>query len=370
MDFTQLSNKELLEAIDFHRRQRNMSRGVNESAHMRQTQTVRLLEAEESRRLNEAVTVSDDPFKKRLDATKHDGSVNYIKYTHAHTGETGYIGGAKPHKTMIHDWSQSKHLKDVKAVTDPEEIKKARKFMGLKEEAKLEESEAAYKKADRDEKRKSGSGEYYVTNHDMKKTHSEPFKTSDEAISHANAQENKTGRIHTVHHIKNGKIQKQWQYSDSAGRFASYSDHAGQTTHIHEEVELDEADSVQNLAIQAIQSKLKKAKVSYRDPNAKTAREEDRIAKMLAAKAKMKKEEVELDEGHYHVSWSPNLSHTVMNAKSADHAVASAKAHLMKKIPKLADEKYSDTFEKKPRVTNITNESVMSFNGFRSKDSE
>ena len=49
-------------------------------------------------------------------------------------------------------------------------------------------------------------------------------------------------------------------------------------------------------AVQAIQSKLKKAKVSYRDPNAKTAREEDRIAKKLAAQAKMKKEEVDLDE--------------------------------------------------------------------------
>jgi hypothetical protein len=53
-DFTQLSDKELSEAIDFHRRQRNMSRGVNESMHMRQVQTVRLLEAEEARRLDEA----------------------------------------------------------------------------------------------------------------------------------------------------------------------------------------------------------------------------------------------------------------------------------------------------------------------------
>lgn len=109
------------------------------------------------------------------------------------------------------------------------------------ENVELDESEAAYKKADRDEKRKAGTGEYYVTNHDMKKTHSEPFKTSDQAISHANAQEDKTGYIHTVHHIKNGKIQKQWQYSDSAGRFAPYNDHAGQTAHIHEETDLDEA---------------------------------------------------------------------------------------------------------------------------------
>lgn len=53
-DFTQFTNQELSEALSFHRRQRNMSRGINESAHARQTQTVRLLEAEEARRLEEA----------------------------------------------------------------------------------------------------------------------------------------------------------------------------------------------------------------------------------------------------------------------------------------------------------------------------
>lgn len=52
-DLTQLSDKELSEAINFHRRQRNLSRGVNEAHHMRQTQMVRLLESEEARRLNE-----------------------------------------------------------------------------------------------------------------------------------------------------------------------------------------------------------------------------------------------------------------------------------------------------------------------------
>lgn len=53
-EVTQLSDKELSEAINFHRRQRNLSRGVNESANMRQTQMVRMLEAEEARRLEEA----------------------------------------------------------------------------------------------------------------------------------------------------------------------------------------------------------------------------------------------------------------------------------------------------------------------------
>ncbi len=56
-DYKALSDSELTEALNFHRRQRNMSRGINESAHMRQTQLVRLLEAEEARRLEEAVEV-------------------------------------------------------------------------------------------------------------------------------------------------------------------------------------------------------------------------------------------------------------------------------------------------------------------------
>jgi len=80
-DFTQLSDKELSEALGFHRRQRNMSRNLNESAHMRQTQVVRLLEAEEARRLEEAeaakpayhyyVTKNDiGPGKKKLTHSK------------------------------------------------------------------------------------------------------------------------------------------------------------------------------------------------------------------------------------------------------------------------------------------------------------
>ncbi len=52
-EINQLSDKELSEALNFHRRQRNLSRGVNESHHMRQTQMVRILEAEEARRLDE-----------------------------------------------------------------------------------------------------------------------------------------------------------------------------------------------------------------------------------------------------------------------------------------------------------------------------
>ena len=59
-DFTKLSDQELTEALNFHRRQRNMSRGINEAAHARQTQMVRILEAEEARRLEEAIDYSKE----------------------------------------------------------------------------------------------------------------------------------------------------------------------------------------------------------------------------------------------------------------------------------------------------------------------
>lgn len=52
-NYTTFSDSELTEALNFHRRQRNMSRGINEAAHARQTLMVRMLEAEEARRLNE-----------------------------------------------------------------------------------------------------------------------------------------------------------------------------------------------------------------------------------------------------------------------------------------------------------------------------
>ena len=87
-DFTQLTNKQLSEAINFHRRQRNLSRGVNESHHMRQTQMVRMLESEEARRLEESVEL-DEVSDKKLDAYRQkafadqpagdDGSDKYRK---------------------------------------------------------------------------------------------------------------------------------------------------------------------------------------------------------------------------------------------------------------------------------------------------
>ena len=79
-DYKTLSDSELTEALNFHRRQRNMSRGINESAHMRQTQIVRLLEAEEARRLNEEVEQIDELSKKTLGSyVKKASTDQYLK---------------------------------------------------------------------------------------------------------------------------------------------------------------------------------------------------------------------------------------------------------------------------------------------------
>lgn len=248
MDFTELSNKELSEAIDFHRRQRNMSRGVNESAHMRQTQVVRLLEAEEARRLDEAV--NEKQIKKDLDSG------------------------------MSHDVVIGKHAN--KNTTNTDEIRKVIKQHAWDNRMKKEEVEL-------DELDKKTLGSY------VRKSAIDAYRRGQDVEYHTGAR-------------------------DKTDNFGTKMRHAELTD----------------------KARLKAS---------------NRIAGIEKATHKMAKEEVKLDEGHYHVSWSPNLSHTVMNAKSADHAVASAKAHLIKKIPKLADEKYSDTFEKKPRVTIITKDS-------------
>jgi len=52
-DFSQYTNQQLAEAIAFYRRQRNGAVGLNESAHVRAKNFVRLAEAEQARRLNE-----------------------------------------------------------------------------------------------------------------------------------------------------------------------------------------------------------------------------------------------------------------------------------------------------------------------------
>jgi hypothetical protein len=247
-NFTHLSNTELSEAISFHRRQRNMSRGVNESAHARQTQVVRLLEAEEARRLDE---VADKKW----------------------------------------DESKEKWVSVKRPTFDPK-----------KERGRASTPDQGQKRSDFDEEAEQID---------------ELSKQKLRSYSIANEKDREDLSLKKIGWIKGSPTADQQKHID----------------------------------------KLKKR---VKGDNLASTKMYPNVHKNQAWAAKVPAtEEVELDEGHYHVSWGgPSLSHTVMNAKSADHAVASAKAHLIKKIPKLADEKYSDTFDKKPRVTNITNEEV------------
>ncbi len=140
---------------------------------------------------------------------------------------------------------------------------------------------------------------YFVTGRDNKKTHDKPFTTSSAAIAHADAKETKTGHVHTVHHIKDGKIQKQWQYSDSAGKFAPYNDHAGENHSIRERVELDEVSQDKLYDYHAKAAADLRAKREKLDKGTLTMNDlkkgQNRVKGLNTAANKMK-EEVDLDE--------------------------------------------------------------------------
>lgn len=53
------------------------------------------------------------------------------------------------------------------------------------------------------------------------------YRDSNYAVRAADKHEDKTGKVQTVHHVKGGKIQKTWQFSDSQQRFAPHSDFKG-----------------------------------------------------------------------------------------------------------------------------------------------
>lgn len=113
-DYKTLSDSELTEALNFHRRQRNMSRGINEAAHMRQTQVVRLLEAEEARRLNEEKPnhyivskrkngeygVSQDVGNNVWDHSYHHGTHKTVDAAKAWAVKHA---GKYPHKIEVHE---------------------------------------------------------------------------------------------------------------------------------------------------------------------------------------------------------------------------------------------------------------------------
>ena len=77
---------------------------------------------------------------------------------------------------------------------------------------------------------------YYVTNQRTSEiTHDKPFADSKSAISHANKGENKTGYVHRVHKVKNGKIDKQWEYNGGHmdGGWEHFSDFKGDDARGH-----------------------------------------------------------------------------------------------------------------------------------------
>jgi len=506
-NLTELSNKELSEAIDFHRRQRNMSRGVNESAHMRQTQVVRLLEAEEARRLNEAV--NEKQIKKDLDSgMPHDVVIG--KHANKNTTNTDEIRKViKQHawdnrmkKEEVEldesigglfkdssEWERS--AKDrglvVKPATHPSgemtkyQIAKDKqgnnrghfdhgtKSGRLTEEVELNENSPQHVPGKKWDETKEKWVTVKRSAYDPKKERGHPSTPDqgqkrsdfDEANIHRDFSDNPTPLPNKLTYAldksnterkpvslkkapwdvkkesanlseagepkvcatesaelkteaKDGdgaNIVRDREFKEPKFKFKSHPYgspewHANKAAHekfkakeaAKKSMKKEEVEQIDELSKDTLVSYMKKSMVD-RSNTAKTMSDDDynkmhdarkvgstykspdvdRFNKRTAGgdlafkkfdQKRRMSEEVKLDEGHYHVSWSPNLSHTVMNAKSADHAVAAAKAHLIKKIPKLADEKYGDTFEKKPRVTNITNESMMSFNGFRSKDSK
>jgi hypothetical protein len=73
-------------------------------------------------------------------------------------------------------------------------------------------------------------------------------------------------------------------------------------------------------------------------------------------KKKKMREELDLEENKlYHVSWGSGREHQVV-AKHGEEAVSKAKDAIIKKIPKLQDKKYSDAFDRKPTVTDLSHE--------------
>jgi hypothetical protein len=143
-EINQLSDKELSEALNFHRRQRNLSRGVNESHHMRQTQMVRMLEAEEARRLEEA---------EQIDELKKSTLASYVKKASTDQYLKGQAVQYHTNKAQTADGVFAKQSKEKHYDAADKALKKAsNRDTGIgravnrlaKEEVELSEAETNY----------------------------------------------------------------------------------------------------------------------------------------------------------------------------------------------------------------------------------
>lgn len=82
---------------------------------------------------------------------------------------------------------------------------------------------------------------YHVVDHRGKRV-GNVHKDSNYAIRAADKAEDASGYVHHVHHVKGGKIQKSWQFSDSQQRYAPHTDWKGEEAHhlFYESKELEE----------------------------------------------------------------------------------------------------------------------------------
>lgn len=86
---------------------------------------------------------------------------------------------------------------------------------------------------------------YYVDKGgELSHSHEKPFNDSKSAVRFADKEEDRTGRVHTVTHVKGGKIHKQWQYQSHTGDASGWiphSDYKGDEYHartVKEDVDL------------------------------------------------------------------------------------------------------------------------------------
>lgn len=87
----------------------------------------------------------------------------------------------------------------------------------------------------KEETLEEGIKDGYYVDHSMKVIHNEPFKDSKSAIRNADSNENKTGKVHRVTKVKDGKVEKQWAYNGGhhEGGWEHYSDYKGDDARNH-----------------------------------------------------------------------------------------------------------------------------------------
>lgn len=136
------------------------------------------------------------------------------------SSEQDYHGGYKSYK----------HSEVLQKINDGEweshQDVEPNKLIDVKRHDKRGKREMIHVREDLDEEYKVPDG-YHVTGGKTNANHGH-FKDSNAAIRVANRLEDKTGYVHHVHHVKGGKIQKSWMFSDSQQKYAPHTDFKGE----------------------------------------------------------------------------------------------------------------------------------------------